>query len=97
MAASCAVAVLQALRITDSKMQYRDLAKAIGLIPDGGKWEARHQQQIKGILRIVAAAERQKDGGKSTAIGPLEFERIITGKTGRPGKGVSKTSKIVTK
>ena len=34
--ARCAVAVLRALQITDNKMQYRDFAKAIGLIPDSG-------------------------------------------------------------
>lgn len=94
--ARCAVAVIRALKITNTTMRYEALGKAIGLIPDGHLWEARHRQQVEAILRIAAAVEKQRWGGGSTTIEPLDFDRIV-GEDGKPGAGVAKTSQIVTK
>jgi hypothetical protein len=91
--ARSAVAVLRSLQITAKTMRYGEFAKAIGLISDTESWKPWHRQQIAEILNLVAAAERQ--GAKSLDIEPLEFERIITGKTSQPGKGISKESRIV--
>jgi hypothetical protein len=44
--ARAAVAVLRALKIKDSTMGYGELARAIGLIPEGGRWEPWHRQQV---------------------------------------------------
>jgi hypothetical protein len=90
--ARAGVAVLRALGITDTSMRYHGFATAIGLIPDGGKWEPWHRQQVAEILQVMAATE--KTAGKKTGTVPLEFARIVTAK-GEPGAGVRKTSKIV--
>jgi hypothetical protein len=87
-----AVAVLRSLKITGSTMRYGELARAIGLIPDGGRWEPWHRQQIADILQLVAAAERQ--GHAKAGAEPLDFERIVTAETGKAGAGVVKNSKI---
>lgn len=90
--ALAAVAVLRSLQISDRKMQYKELAQAIGLIPFGGKWEPWHQQQVPDILQIVAAVERQ--AGMKTGTTPIDFGRIVT-KDGEPGKGVTRDTRIV--
>jgi hypothetical protein len=90
--ARAAVAVLRALRISETKMRYSEFAKAIGVMSDGENWEAWHRQQITDILNLVAATERQ---GRNAGIEPLQFERIVTG-DGEPGLGFYKTSRIVT-
>jgi hypothetical protein len=87
--ARAAVAVLRALKITDRTMRYADLARAIGLMSEDEKWEAPHRQQIRDILNLVAATERQAGGE-----GELEFGRIV-GPDGQPGPGFYKTSRIV--
>lgn len=91
--ARAAVAVLRALKITDSTMRYGELARAIGLIREGGRWEAWHRQQVADILQLVAATERQghaKEGAEA-----LEFDRIVTAETGKAGAGVTKNSRII--
>jgi len=92
--ARAGVAVIRALHLTDATMRYGEFAIAIGLIPDGGKWEPWHRQQVADILNIIAATE--KTAGTRTGTLPVEFERIITGQ-GVPGVGIKKTSKIVRK
>ncbi|MGA8613472.1 MAG: hypothetical protein WB760_17575 [Xanthobacteraceae bacterium] len=79
--ARAAVAVLRALKITGSTMRYGDLARAIGLIPDGGRWETWHRQEVADILQLVAAVERQ--GRSNEGAEPLEFERIVPPRPGR--------------
>lgn len=91
--ARAAVAVLRSLRIADRTMRYSEFATAIGLIPDGGRWQPWHRQQIRDILNLVAATERQ--AGKNTDVEPLQFQRIVN-EQGQPGEGVYKTSKITT-
>jgi hypothetical protein len=91
--ASSAVAVLRTLKIRDSTMPYKDFANAIGLIPDGGRWEPWHRQQVTDILNLVAAAERQGHANGDTE--PLEFDRIVNADTGKPGPGIDKSSRIV--
>ena len=92
--ARAAVAVLRALRIADNTMRYGQLAKAIGLISDGDRWQAWHRQQIRDILNLVAATENQ--AGTNSELEPLQYERIVN-EAGEPGIGFHKTSKIVTK
>ncbi len=87
--ARAAVAVLRSLRIADRTMRYGEFASAIGL---GDKWQPWYRQQIADILNLVAAAEKQ--GGDNAGIEPLQFNRIVTAE-GVPGKGVSRSSKIV--
>jgi hypothetical protein len=91
--ARAAVAVLRALRISDSKMRYGEFAKAIGLMADGESWEVWHRTQTRDILNLVAATERQ--AGPNTEIEPIQFERLVTA-DGEPGTGFYKTSRIVT-
>lgn len=92
--ARTAVGVLRTLQITNSKLSYRDFARAIGLMSDEEAWRPWHQQQVKDILILVAATER-KAGGK-VEIKPLQFDRIINAREGRSGIGVHNVSKIVT-
>ena len=89
-----AVAVLRTLQISNSTMSYADFARAIGLLdgPDD-KWQAWHRQQTDAVLKATAAVE-SKARKKPMA---LEYNRIINKKTGQAGKGISKSSKIVTK
>ena len=88
------VAVLRALRISDSTMSYADFARAIGLLdgPDD-LWQPWHRQQIEAILKATAAIELKAT--KKTM--PLEYKRIVNKHTGQPGKGISKRSRIVPK
>jgi hypothetical protein len=79
--ARAAVAVLRALKITDSTMRYGDFARAIGLISDGGRWEAWHRQEVADILQLIATVERQ--GRTKEGAEPLEFERIVPPRSGR--------------
>lgn len=83
--AQAAVAVLKTLEILGATMRYKDLARAIGLIPDGASWKASHRSQINDILAIVATSEKRGGKGKT----PLQFERIV-GKDGKPGKSAGK-------
>jgi hypothetical protein len=91
--ARATIAVLRALKITQTTMRYIDLARSIGLMSDTDKWEPRLRQQIEDILQLAAAAERQKGGGANPDNDPLEFERVVT-KDGEPGQGVVKASRI---
>jgi hypothetical protein len=90
--ARAGVAVLRALQIRSATMRYNEFGKAIGLIPDEEHWQAWHQQQVAGILRLIAAAEKQ--AGKKTGVAPIEFDRILNEK-GMPGAGIRKPSRIV--
>jgi hypothetical protein len=90
--ARAAVAVLRALKISDQKMRYNEFARAIGLMADEELWQPWHRQQIRDILNLVAATERQ--AGDKVEIAPLQFERIV-GEDGQPGAGFYKTSRIV--
>jgi hypothetical protein len=92
--ARCAVAVLRTLKIADITMRYEGFGRAIGLIADKDPWEIRYREQIRAILRIVAAVEREGLGGRDNDIEPLDFDRIV-GEDGKPGAGIEKTSRIV--
>lgn len=94
--ARAAAAVIRSLEIRNTEMRYEELGRAIGLIADDEKWQAWHQQQVKALLIIVAAVERQGLGGRSKTTKLLNFNRIIT-KNGKPGAGVAKVSRIITK
>jgi hypothetical protein len=89
--ARAAVAVIRSLQITDRRMRYGELARAIGLIQDDGGWQPWHRQQITTILVIAAAVEREAG---TTGTRPIDFERIVN-ETGEPGAGVLRTSRIV--
>ena len=89
-----AVAVLRTLQISDSTMTYADFARAIGILEGPtDKWRAWHRQQTDAVLNAVAAIEL-KARKKSM---PLEYTRIVAKRTGIPGKGIAKSSKIVRK
>ena len=90
--ARAGVAVLRALTLTDKTMRYHQFGIAIGLIPDGAKWQPWHRQQVADVLQIIAATEQTAN--KNTGTAAIEFERIVT-ETGKPGAGISKKSKIV--
>ena len=93
--ARAAVAVLRALQIANATMSYADFAKAIGLMegPDA-RWRPWHRRQITDILYAVSAVEK-KAGRRPTM--PLDYGRIVNARTGQPGQGLGKTSKIVVK
>jgi hypothetical protein len=74
-------------------MRYGEFAEAIGLIPDGGKWEPWHRQQIRDILNLMAATERQC--GQNAGTVQLQFDRVVN-EDGQPGKGFHKEARIVT-
>ena len=93
--ARCGVAVLRALHITERNMTYERFARAIGLIADGERWVIKHREQVRAILRIIAAVEREGLGGRRRNIVPLDFNLIVD-RRGNPGAGVEKTSRIVT-
>jgi hypothetical protein len=90
--ARCAVAVLRALKISDTKMSYGDFARAIGLIRGDETWQVWHRQQVTDVLCIVAAVERLRSPNNTE---PLEYDRIITVAVGEPGAGVFKNSRII--
>jgi len=90
--ARATVAVIRGLKITDRRMRYNELARAIGLLPEGAPWEVRYRTHITHILCIAAAVENQ--AGAHTPTAPLEFERIVN-EEGEPGAGFLKTSRIV--
>lgn len=92
--ARCGIAVLRALKITERTMRYQQFAKAIGLIADGDAWQIRYREQVRAILQIMAAVERQGLGGRREETDALDFDLIVNEK-GEPGAGVEKTSRIV--
>jgi hypothetical protein len=69
--ARAAVAVLRSLRIAHSTMRYAELPTAIGLKSVGDAWQPWHRQQIRDILNLVAATERQ--AGKNAGTDPLQL------------------------
>jgi hypothetical protein len=86
--ARCAVAVIRALKITNTNMRYEALGRAIGLISDGDLWEARHRQQVEAILSIAAAVEKQRWGGGSTTIEPLDYSNVFRSHTTASARSV---------
>lgn len=90
--ARAAVAVLRALQIKNETMSYADFARAIGVLegPKDG-WAPWHRQQTEAILNAVAALEK-KAGNKAV---PLKYELIVNQRTGKAGRGIAKSSKIV--
>jgi len=88
-----AVAVIRALKISNRQMRYGEFARAIGLISDGEGWQPWHRQQVRDILNLVAATQRQ--AGENESFEQLEFERIVN-EDGLPGAGFYKTTRIVT-
>ncbi|MFL5240256.1 MAG: hypothetical protein ACJ8EL_22200 [Rhizomicrobium sp.] len=89
--ARAATAVLRGLQIKNGQMTYGELAKAIGMIKSGERWEAWHRNQIGDILKIIRAVEVQSG---SAADNPIEFEKIVTAE-GEPGTGIAKNTRIV--
>jgi hypothetical protein len=90
--ARSAVAVLRALHIVDRTMGYKELGLAVGLISDNERWEPWHRQQTADILDVASAVEN-KAGATDTR--PLEFDRIINEREGKPGKGIAKKSRLI--
>jgi len=89
-----AVAVLRTLQIKDETMSYGDFARAIGILEGpNDAWEAWHRQQIDAVLNAVSAIEL-KAHKKPMA---LDYSRIVNKRTGKAGKGVKKSSRIVRK
>lgn len=88
--AQAGISVLRTLEQTDTKMRYAQFGRAIGLIGGEG-WQPWHRQQVRDILALMAAAEKQAAGSGV----PLQFARIVTG-DGTPGLGVNKVSRVVT-
>lgn len=87
-----AVAVLRTLEVKNATMSYADFARSIGILGRTATWAPWHRQQTQSVLNIVAAVEKAA-GHKGPA---LQYARVINQRTGQPGKGVAKTSKIVT-
>ena len=82
-------------QMTGQKMTYRQFACAVELMTDSDKWNARYKTLADSILKLVAATERR--AGKGSAISRLEYDRVVNAKTGKPGKGLAKQSRLVTK
>ena len=87
------IAVIRGLTITDRTMRYNELARAIGLLPEGAPWHIRYRTYITDILSIAAAVENQT-GPTTGGSEPLEFHRIVN-EDGEPAWGFLKTSRIV--
>ena len=89
--AQAGIAVLRALKISDSKLTYQDFAKAIGMMADDEKWEVWHRTQVRDVLNLMAATVRQ--AGEEISV--LPFERIVRKSDEEPGVGFYKESRIV--
>lgn len=87
------IAVIRGLTITDRTMRYNELARAIGLLPEGAPWHIRYRTYITDILSIAAAVENQT-GPNTGGSEPLEFHPIVN-EDGEPAWGFLKTSRIV--
>ncbi len=74
-------------------MRCSQFAKAIGLMPDDGTWQAWHRKQVPDTLYLASAVEKQ--AGASTSNDPVERERIVN-EDGRPGAGFHRISEIAT-
>src|SRR5258708_37034348 len=85
------VAVIRGLTITDRTMRYNELARAIGLLPEGAPWHIRYRTYITDILSIAAAVENQT-GPNTGGSEPLEFYRIVN-KEARTGLGIFKKAR----
>ena len=90
--ARAAVAVLRALQISKTTMTYADFAQAIGLMEGPNtRWHVRHKHQNADVLYVVSAVEK-KAGRREI---PLDYASIVNRRTGRPGPGEARTSRIV--
>ena len=69
--ARAAVAVLRALKLSDSRMRYNELARAIGLMAENENWDPWHRNQITDILNVVAAVEGQPTKVRISALSSL--------------------------
>ena len=82
-------AIMQALKEKNETITYGELARAIGMIPDG--WKGHYSQnQIGALLRCLSVVE---DELKIKT--PLPYERIVQAATGKPGAGLYTRNKIV--
>src|SRR5260370_24717557 len=68
------VAVIRGLTITDRTMRYNELARVIGLLPEGAPWHIRYRTYITDILSIAAAVENQT-GPNTGGNEPLELHQ----------------------
>src|SRR5258708_30910114 len=75
------VAVIRGLTITDRTMRYNELARVIGLLPEGAPWHIRYRTYITDILSIAAAVENQT-GPNTGGWGTLELFRIVNKNSG---------------
>lgn len=89
-----AVAVLRSLAISDETISYGDFARAVGLLngPED-QWQPWHRQQTDAILNATAAVEKL---ARNKTV-PLEYKRVVNKRTGSPGPGIHKSSRIVRK
>ena len=90
--AQAAIAVLHALKISDSRMYYEDFAKAIGIMSEDEKWHISYRQPITHTLNLVAATARQAGSGE---VESLQFERLVRKTDDEPGPGYFKECRIV--
>jgi hypothetical protein len=82
-------AIMHALKEKNETMTYGELAKVIGMIPDG--WKGHYSQnQIGALLRSMSAVELEFN-----VTTPLPYDRIVTAATGKPGVGLYTRNKIV--
>src|SRR5260370_7858008 len=84
------VAVIRGVTITDRTMRYNELARVIGLLPEGAPWHIRYRTYITDILSIAAAVENQT-GPNTGGSEPLEFHLILN-EDGEPACGFFKKS-----
>lgn len=82
--------VIAKLMKDNALMTYGDFAGEIGLIADGEYFNQNHAQKVTVVLCFSAALDHQCSGTT-----PLEYERIVTARTNKPGAGVKLTSRIV--
>jgi len=81
-------AIMRVLEEKNETITYGELAKAIGMTPDG--WKAYHRGQITRLLNSLAAVER-----KFTVTTPLPYKRIVNAATRKPGAGMYTHNKII--
>ena len=57
--ARAAIAVLRTLKLLDTKIQYNQFARAIGLMTTGEKWGIHHREHVSDILKLIEATQAE--------------------------------------
>jgi hypothetical protein len=80
--------IIRRLLSAKKSISYSDLARALGVV-SSDDWNQGHASQTDYVLRLIDAVTRQRGE-------VLDFSCVVDKRTGRPGVGIKKVTRLVT-